>query len=407
MAISQQLSVALTVIKQGLLLVRDAIGDITGRSLTYDSLRFIQPSHLNQRLRQHQANISQSQLLNIASLSSNCNNSIVQIEQTNATLPKPLPDTLFIKLPSPSLITRWFFAVIGSWQLETYFFQHVAQHTPIRTPRTFAAINQGSRFALIQENLHADNKVQLFSNLDMLQGPSLALSKRCLDTFARLHSAHCELSKAQQLAILPLDLHPFLSPTTAVIAKVLNQQALAPCLKKHPTLIPDHVIRSHHKTLQHWETLIDYWFSGPLSLLHGDSHLGNFFVSGDDMGMLDWQAVHWGNGIRDVQYFLINSLPIDVLASHEQELIAYYVERRAHYGSAIDLKQSRQQYRSFSFHTLMTIIVSIGFGAMNAEQNALMEEILKRAVAAIERLDYSDWLSTFLTKPHAAILIDC
>ena len=31
-------------------------------------------------------------------------------------------------------------------------------------------------------------------------------------------------------------------------------------------------------------------------------------------GMLDWQAAHWGKGIRDVQYFLIDSLPADVLA---------------------------------------------------------------------------------------------
>ena len=28
------------------------------------------------------------------------------------------------------------------------------------------------------------------------------------------------------------------------------------------------------------------------ALLHGDSHLGNFFVSGNEMGMLDWQATH-------------------------------------------------------------------------------------------------------------------
>ena len=32
------------------------------------------------------------------------------------------------------------------------------------------------------------------------------------------------------------------------------------------------------------------------------------------MGMLDWQAAHWGRGIRDVVYFLNNALPSEVLA---------------------------------------------------------------------------------------------
>ena len=71
-----------------------------------------------------------------------------------------------------------------------------------------------------------------------------------------------------------------------------------------------------------------------MSLLHGDSHLGNFFVSGDEMGMLDWQAAHWGKGIRDVEYFLVDALPADVLAEHERELVDYYVQRRAHHGPA-------------------------------------------------------------------------
>ena len=74
----------------------------------------------------------------------------------------------------------------------------------------------------------------------------------------------------------------------------------------------------------------------------------------------------------------------------------YYVQRRGHYGTAIDEEQIWQEYRSFTFHTLMTIIVSIGFGALNQEQDALMAEILRRSVAAVQRVDYAAWLSEFL-----------
>jgi len=234
--------------------------------------------------------------------------------------------------------------------------------------------------------------VELFTNLDMMAGPSTDIVRRCLDTFARLHAHHYDLDREQQLRILPLDYHPFLSPTMGLVSRTLNRLGLRPCMKKHPGAIPEDVEEVYWLTLRHWDEVLEHWFSGPLSLLHGDSHLGNFFVAGEEMGMLDWQAAHWGKGIRDVQYFLIDSLPSDTLAGCERELVDYYVERRALHGTAIDPGQTWEEYRGFTYHALMTIVVSIGFGALNEEQDALMGEILRRAVAAVRRVDYAGWL---------------
>jgi hypothetical protein len=220
---------------------------------------------------------------------------------------------------------------------------------------------------------------------------------RALDTFARLHAHHYDLSASAREALLPLDYHPFLSPTMGIVSQTLNKLALQPCMKKHPGDVPPAVAQAYRLTVDNWDQLLGYWFSGPLSLLHGDSHLGNFFVSGDEMGMLDWQATHWGKGIRDVQYFLIDSLPAEILAAHEQQLVNYYVERRGHHGTSIDPVKTWEEYRSFTFHTLMTIVVSIGFGALNEEQDMLMAEILRRSVAAVQRVDYAGWLREFLS----------
>ena len=84
-----------------------------------------------------------------------------------------------------------------------------------------------------------------------------------------------------------------------------------------------------------------------------------------------------------------------MLATHERKLVEYYVQRRAYHGTAINLEETWQEYRSFTFHTLMTIVVSIGFGALNEEQDALMAELLRRSVAAIQRLDYAGRLQEF------------
>jgi hypothetical protein len=63
-----------------------------------------------------------------------------------------------------SLVTRWFFSIINSWRLESHFFRHVARDLPLRTPVTYATHWQGSRFFLVQENLHEDPTVGLFTN---------------------------------------------------------------------------------------------------------------------------------------------------------------------------------------------------------------------------------------------------
>ena len=70
------------------------------------------------------------------------------------------------------------------------------------------------------------------------------------------------------------------------------------------------------------------------------------------MGMLDFQAVHWSKGMRDVQYFLINSLAPDVLAQHESSLIDHYLAALARRGIAQGSERAREDYRAFSFQTL-------------------------------------------------------
>ncbi len=381
-------------------LLGDAVGDLTGHSLPFRPADVCRPDTLNHLLREGAISpwpeppaVTAVQVQPVPSVSSNCQNLVLSLEQRDPAL---LPDSVFVKLPMEELATRWFMGIIRSWRLESHFFRHVAATLPLRTPITYATAWQGTRFYLVQENLREDPAVGLFTNHDMATGPSLEIVRSCLDTFARLHACHVDLDARAREAVLPLTYHPFLSPQLGKVSRALNSLALKPCMKRRPGVIPEEVAAAYRRSLEHWEQLLDAWFSGPLSLLHGDSHLGNFFVSGDDMGMLDWQAAHWGKGIRDVQYFLINSLPRETLATHERDLVTYYAERRAVHGAPVDALATWEDYRGFTFHTLFTITVAVGFGALNAEQDVLMSRILERAVAAVQRVDYAGWLDDFL-----------
>ena len=109
------------------------------------------------------------------------------------------------------------------------------------------------------------------------------------------------------------------------------------------------------------------------------------------MGMIDFQGTQWCKGIRDVQYFLINSLEPEVLAAHEDALIDGYLAELEERGVALDADAARDHYRALSFQTLMVGVISLGLGSLT-ERDDTVRAMLRRGVAAIDRLGFGDWL---------------
>jgi hypothetical protein len=374
----------------------DAVAEPFASALPLLPASMAKPRVLNHLLKEHGtgaaagAEVTAVELLDIKSISSNCNNSVVRIEQ--GTTHSTLPSTLFIKLPSTQLWTRLFCNLLGIWSNECHFYRHVASRVPIRVPQAYVVADQGSRFVLVLEDLHAVDDLQLLTNPDMIAGASVEQAKKCLSTFASLHAAFHGLSSEQRAEILPPELHPFNSPNARVLSPALSRIAIGPCHRKAPDLFPKDMVELYRQAISQYDALMVYWYNEPLTLIHGDSHLGNFFVTGDRMGMLDWQAVQWAKGIRDVQYFLINSLREDLLANHERELIEHYVAELASHGVTLTIDEAWEQYRAYSFQTLMTSVVSLGTASMT-DMDEVLQTILSRSVAAVRRLGFDDWLS--------------
>jgi hypothetical protein len=175
----------------------------------------------------------------------------------------------------------------------------------------------------------------------------------------------------------------------------VNRLAVAPCHRRAPEVFDEAGVALYRRALDHWETLASAWYREPLTLVHGDSHLGNFFETGDEMGMIDFQGSHWSKGVRDVQYFLINSMRPELLAEHERELVAGYCEEVTRLGAPLAADDGWEQYRGFCFQTLMTAVVSLGLGSFT-DSDAVMRAMLERSVAATRRLDFGAWLDARL-----------
>jgi hypothetical protein len=323
--------------------------------------------------------------------SSNCRNSGLALDWPPGARDEPLPRRLFLKQSTHDLPTRVFAQLIGFWKIECAVARHLAGSLPIDSPRIHAVGQLRSRFFILMENLLDRDRVRLFVNRDFLAGVDVALAHRCVRTLARLHAHYVHWTPAQREAALPLSLHPFLSPELQPVMLAVNRSAISRCQAGSEGIYGDAEVEITRRALAHWPALQRAWYPEPLTLLHGDCHLGNFFEAGGELGMLDFQGAHWGRGPRDVHYFLVNSMRPDVLARHEQSLFAAYVEERRRCAAPVDADVAWNEYRGFSFQTLMTAVVSLGLGSFTDSED-VMRAMLARSVAALHRLRFAEWL---------------
>ena len=145
------------------------------------------------------------------------------------------------------------------------------------------------------------------------------------------------------------------------LSPLLSKAAIDPCHRKAPELFPNEVVALYRRALSKWD------------------------------------AVQWGKGIRDVQYFLINSMEEELLAENEHALIAHYVAELRRRGVVLSEATAWADYRALSFQTLMTSVVSIGLGTIGLGTMTDMDEVLRvllgRSVAAIRRTNFAAWLA--------------
>lgn len=74
-----------------------------------------------------------------------------------------------------------------------------------------------------------------------------------------------------------------------------------------------------------WSRYVDTLAQGPVTLLHGDAHIGNTYVlPGDRVGFLDWQVVRRGEWSQDAGYFLVGALTEEDRRTHERALLEEY-----------------------------------------------------------------------------------
>jgi Ecdysteroid kinase-like family len=304
------------------------------------------------------------------------------VQWNEAGVQAGLPASLFVKSSPLSAKNRGMVAALGMSSNEVRFYRQVADELTGVCPKawySFAGV--GARFLIVLDDIVAAGAVPY------------ALADRCgiehahglIDAFAELHSRYWESPR------FDTDLKWVRTwstrPGNAVLKKFYRRGRRGALKLDRPEATP-----AVHSTAAALDANTDAYYreveAGPLTLLHGDSHLGNTYSLPDGRsGLLDWQVIWRGPGLREVTYWMITGLDPEVRRDHERDLLARYLDGLRS-GGATEVPSNEaafDRYRLFSAEAWDATAVTIAWPGLQAPENA--EAGWRRACIAVEDLD--------------------
>jgi hypothetical protein len=306
-------------------------------------------------------------------------------------------EQVFAKVRASNVIVRFIMSMFDVYRNEMDTYMNIKMPTGVLTPRVHSAKWSPSRFVLIMEDLRL--KDVEFPNIWIDPPCSYKLAQKVLNTLACMHA---EFWENVPKGAWNDHSRPYFGKTICMFTLYRVEQSL-------PGLIPKDIHDAFMTALWHWHIVREFWSeSHPKTMIHGDSHLGNFFIQKDGaVGTFDFQCKAEEHCMRDVTYFLCNSYPEFFLEKDEKPLIAYYLERLSFH-----LKDKRSndfakltiptfdecwtQYRMQCFYALYAFVFSGGLAnLMDDHQTAVG---VKRIVAQMQRVKAPDALYELLSK---------
>ena len=228
------------------------------------------------------------------------------------------PDRVFVKAHAAH--HRWVHLRNGNLFNEARLFASGVL-LPVEHPRVYAAVCDWLRldFLLVMEDLrerHADPR-------DATRPLSVAQVASGLRGLARLHGQYWNLEPRAHPGLRWLKTWAPAQGWQVGLRKrvpVGLQRAVGELPPQIAALNGDRIV-------DFWCRYVQTLARQPMTLLHGDAHIGNTYVLPDDtVGFLDWQVARRGGWSQDVGYFLVGALTEADRREHEAQLLERYRE---------------------------------------------------------------------------------
>lgn len=289
-----------------------------------------------------------------------------------------VPASVFVKVAATDRGTRLFGGLARLGEVEVGFYDAIRPGLELEAPRLLGSRfdRRTGRFVIVLEDLAARGA----GFADTRTPLSREQAEAVIDTLARLHGSTYGIR--QWPAWLGTNAGDALMPLVQASLGPLGRRVAV----RDPELCPAGgaaLLASYRR----WAPLLE---QGTHCVLHGDPHPGNVYLLDDAgatrAGLLDWQAVRRGDGVRDVSYLLVLGLTVEDRRAWERDLLTYYADRLAAAGGpALPVDDLLSRHRRMVGYAFVSATFTSGLGGLQGDDIA--ETGLRRAVAAVEDLD--------------------
>ena len=297
------------------------------------------------------------------------------------------PATMVLKLPHTMPVSRQIADAFRFYLREVRFYEVVAARTPLDTPDCYySAFDDASGdFVLLIEDLGARRMV------DQVEGVGPDDARAVVTALARHHAFWW-----QRAELATWD-------WAARIIDPPNPQALVPALEASWPIVeanfadclPEPMFEAAATFSQHIVGLMEQLSEPPVTFLHGDSRLDNFFFDGSapGVGVVDWQICGVGRGPYDVAYFLSQSMQPDHRKQHERDLVRAYHDALVAGGvTGYSFEDCWTDYRKAVLFVAVYPLNAGSVDLVNARAVELFKMMLQRSAQAIIDLDALEFL---------------
>jgi hypothetical protein len=224
------------------------------------------------------------------------------------------PERVFVKLPPADATQRMMVDATDMGRREARFYAGLSDATPVRTPRPLWSGwgEEPSEYLMLLEDLAASGcTFPVAGDADLLD-----FTRRLMEELAGLHARFAD----------PARLAGEFPWVEGTMRNDWGRMLVQTGLDAFRDVSPPEFTAIAELYVAKMEAVNDLLDRGPHTLIHGDCHLGNLFRDGARPGFLDWACTARAPGLRDVAYFLCNSIPTELRRKEERDLLQRYRE---------------------------------------------------------------------------------
>lgn len=317
------------------------------------------------------------------------------VRYNDAGVTAGLPTALFTK-SSPGFTSRLIVGLLGALDSETTFYNTIRPSLDLEAARGYHAVfdRASARSMLILEDV-ATTRGARFGN-PVTMKVDRVMAESMVRQMATYHGAFWggRGLDAPQLSWMPTSLVWQQRANAGVSFKSRSMVGI----RRSADFVPDTLLDRRQEIYPAFMRSLELNVRGPVTLLHSDVHLGNWYATEDGrMGQYDWQAIVKGGWALDFAYAMTSALAVDDRRSWERELVALYLRElgSAGVGAPPTFDQAFLAYRQQIFHALVFWLYTIGAGPLQPDMQPrdICEANVERMAWAAVDLDSLDSLA--------------